>query len=291
MSQPHTDPRLDDLLYGERPEAGAPLSARHPGGASGRHPGRRVGGVVIGVIAACAVGAVVWSAVGGPFGTRTERVPLPGTVTAISVEADAASLDIGYADVPGTEVTVTDQRRGHDLDAQLREGRLVVTNKGSSGFALLGPDQAKVTIKLPKSMEGSAAVPVDLRTGAGSISLRGSFGDVRAESQAGQVRLAGSFAAVDAHSNAGRVEVAGRAERVTAETEAGRIEVSLPDSAPQSVTARSSAGGVDVDVPNGGYAITAETDAGRSSIENLVNDPNSPRRIEARSNAGSVRVH
>ncbi|MEP6461891.1 MAG: DUF4097 family beta strand repeat-containing protein [Frankiaceae bacterium] len=97
--------------------------------------------------------------------------------------------------------------------------------------------------------------------------------------------------AQDLHSSAGAVRGEDlRSTVVRADSSAGRVQLAFRTQ-PTTVSARSSAGGVQVTVPpgSGPYRVDADSSAGSTHVT-VRTDPAAPPKITARSSAGGVRV-
>lgn len=142
-------------------------------------------------------------------------------------------------------------------------------------------------------IEVPAATAVRASTGAGTLTVEATTGDVDLRTGAGQVTLTDLAGRVHAGTRAGTVQGTGLAcPELTAETNAGSIVLTFT-APPDRVEARTNAGSVEVTVPVDlatRYAVDATTSAGRAEVD-IPHDPAAARRITAHSNAGVVRVH
>ena len=112
----------------------------------------------------------------------------------------------------------------------------------------------------------------------------------RAEISAGGIEISGLTGEQDVRTSAGEVRGTGLGPgSVSASSTAGGVDLTFAAAAPD-VDAESTAGSVDVRVPIGpAYHVTAETTAGSTTVE-VPDQPGADHRITARSTAGGVRV-
>lgn len=145
------------------------------------------------------------------------------------------------------------------------------------------------------SLEVTVAVPVgtdvSVDTGAGSVESRDLDGRIRVNSALGDVVLLRHTGEVSARTSSGDVTIRTVGpEPVEALATDGDIRITA-QSPPSAVNAHTANGDVSVNVPNNvTYAVTAKSAADERSLSTVPEDPNSPRRITARSTAGIVSV-
>jgi hypothetical protein len=141
-------------------------------------------------------------------------------------------------------------------------------------------------------IEVPAATAVRAATGAGTLTVEATTGDVDLVSGAGQVTLTDLSGRVHAGTRAGTVQGTGLAcPELTVQTNAGSIVLTFT-APPDRVEARTNAGSIEVTVPVDlatRYAVDATASAGRAEVD-IPHDPAAARRITAHSNAGAVRV-
>jgi hypothetical protein len=111
------------------------------------------------------------------------------------------------------------------------------------------------------------------------------------DSNGGDISLAGVRApSLYLHSSAGDVTTTGiSASIVSATSSAGDVRVELV-APPRHVAVNSSAGDVHLTVPNLVYALKASSSGGDVFDHDVRQDPRSPRKIDATSSAGDVRI-
>lgn len=154
--------------------------------------------------------------------------------------------------------------------------------------------------------ELTGASSVDLRDGAGPITVTDASGPVRLDSSAGSIRVTKVDGTVDAQSSAGSVDVSDvtgavtmrssagsltgdnlRGTRTAARSSGGNVTLRLPVA--QDVLAESSAGGIDLTVPPGSYRVQASASAGSTNL-GFRPDPNGRYLLDLRSSAGGITV-
>lgn len=220
------------------------------------------------------------------------RYEVPGGVAGLDVRIDGADVEI----VGGDTDRITVQERlswskgQKPTPTHRREGdTLVLTYKCPDGFTI-GFNECRVGYRLQVPREMAAKV----RTDAGDIRVRGTQGDIRAQTDAGNIRISELRGGnVTATTDAGNVELDGvRADRVTADTDAGNITLRFAaDRPPSFVDADADSGNIRIWLPtSASYRITTRTDSGDPRVTDVVNDPRSTRRINARTDAGNITV-
>lgn len=226
------------------------------------------------------------------------------TLTLASLAAHASETTAEVYDVATPRVTVVSGDGDISL-APSADGRVHVTT--ITHFGLQKPlvearvDDAGLTIsstcawwtnncEVDLRIELPASYDVKVSTAGGGISARGLAGAAELSSSAGNVRVSDMAGVLRLSSSAGNVEgTAVRSPSVVARSSAGDVEV-LFASAPDDVTAHSSAGDVVIAVPPGdAYRVVARTSAGSEDVT-VAQDPAARRAITASSSAGDVEV-
>lgn len=144
------------------------------------------------------------------------------------------------------------------------------------------------------TLDVPSGVTLDIRSGAGSIDVRGVTGNARLRSGAGSVTIDDTRGDLDLESGAG--SITGRRLRsasVTASSGAGSTTLQF-NAPPERVDAEAGAGSVDIEVPrdDARYRIVVPPQGGPGggSID-VATDPDASRVIDAEAGAGVVRVH
>jgi hypothetical protein len=135
---------------------------------------------------------------------------------------------------------------------------------------------------------------VEVHSTAGDVSVAGLSGSVSVSTTAGDVSADQDTGPITLSTHAGDVRATHLGSRtVTATTHAGDVQLTFT-APPGTVTARTSAGDIDVAVPagtEGGYLVTATSNAGDEHVDSRLQSATSWRRITASSSAGDVSVH
>jgi hypothetical protein len=244
-----------------------------------------LGGVIgVGSIASAAASTLA----SGSEGTTSRSVAVAG-VDELSVDMNAGSLRVEFADVPEAELTVTGgtsadrwrlDRRGTELRVGSPDGRFWWWGGWFNGHR-----NGDAVLTLPQSLAGLDA---ELESAAGSTVAEGDFGDLSVTSGAGRVQVDGSADSVTADINAGRADLR-LADVATAELDvsAGEMNATFTGTQPQRVELSASAGSMHVTVPEGAYAVTQETSAG--SFDNRIGStPGAASTVRAEVSAGTI---
>lgn len=271
-----------------------------------RPPLRRARRWVLGVGLVLSLVAILWGVLLmiNLLGRTTETTTstLRSTSDLLTVSGSGGDIRIVGGDVPDVRVTTTvtyglgkpglrqdDGPDGVHLGVSCPWWSFVC----SSSYDIVVPRRFAVQAQ---SSGGSIEVNdvtgrLEVESSGGSITARGVAGAVRATSSGGSVRLEDVGGPVDLHSSGGSITGTGlRGAEATAESSGGGVRLQFA-TAPQRVEATSSGGSVDVQLPrvDGGYDVDADVSGGSQSI-GVPTDPDSARKIAARSSGGSVRV-
>jgi hypothetical protein len=194
---------------------------------------------------------------------------------AVRGQLDGIALDVDDADVVvvrgagrrSVGVERTDRFTfDHDAEVTRSVQRGVFRMRSRCPGTVLGTCSADFRITVPDN------VPVDVRTGSGSVRLEGYRGSAHVTTDSGDI---------DAASYCGFL--------LEARAESGDVSAEAV-CAPQQLSVRSRTGTVHVVVPPGRYEIDADTAAGRREVRGLATAAGSPFHIQALSSAGDVLV-
>lgn len=144
--------------------------------------------------------------------------------------------------------------------------------------------------------------PIDCQTDSGGVRATDIGADVRATTDSGGIHIRNVNGEVRAHADSGGIEAMEVAGRVEAATDSGGIRISQTQ--PASIHARADSGGADITLAQtGGYDITARSDSGRVTAED-VTPTGKPSRgmldgrlrgggplVDVRVDSGSVNIH
>ena len=191
---------------------------------------------------------------------------LPTTVTSLSIDGDAVTIDVTAAD-SAKAITVREQLHGR-----------ATTTKDVTGSS------ATLTAKCPSGLSFGVGCSVDYTvTMPTQVTLK-------VDGEAGDMKLIGPFANATVSTKAGRVEgtsLGAGTYEVT--TNAGEVNLKFA-SAPNSVKVKSDVGQVVLTVPGGTkYAVTTETTVAIKNID-VDQDSSSTHRIDVTTTVGAIRI-
>ena len=200
-------------------------------------------------------------------GTTTDEVSytIDQSVTALVVDARAASVAIDAGDGP---VTVTEKHRYSDAKPatarRVDGGTLQLTESGC------GKDnvrcETEFRVRIP------SATTAQITAHAGAVKVHGLAGDVHVTTEAGAVEgtgLSGDTVVVKTQAGATSLEFTEAPSTLQATTEVGAVEVHVPGAA--------------------AYAVEVDTDVGKSTVT-VRKDPASPHRIRISTQVGAVSI-
>ncbi|GLY18832.1 hypothetical protein LWF15_19365 [Kineosporia rhizophila] len=243
-------------------------------------------GAVVTVIVLASMSRVFADAAVPPESAEGEQV-LVHPVSKVVVDSNAGDAVVAVG--PAGQVTLgrsTVSSFGATPEIEQRwEGEVlrVRARCPEGGVAGIGDCSAEFVLTVP------ADVDVDLRTEAGTLSVTGVTGDVRAESSAGDIELDGLGGSIHARTQKG--SIVGRdleAARTDVEAQAGDAQLHY-HAAPRQVRAVTSAGDVSVLVPAGPYAVVARSQSQETTV-GFTPDPDAGSTITATAEAGRVEV-
>jgi DUF4097 and DUF4098 domain-containing protein YvlB len=132
-----------------------------------------------------------------------------------------------------------------------------------------------------------AGIPVSGTTSNGSIDLE-DLGDIDVSSSNGAIELSDIAGEIRARTSNGRIDGDGiGAGPIDVESSNGAIELELDR--PQNVKANTSNGRIELTVPEGSYAVTAETSLGGTDVQ-IPDDPDGEFTLDLRTSNGSIEV-
>ncbi|GAB3261117.1 DUF4097 family beta strand repeat-containing protein [Kineosporia babensis] len=243
-------------------------------------------GAVVTVIVLVSMGRVFAGAAVTPERTGDEQT-LVHTVSKVVIDSNAgdAVLTTGPAgQVTLERETVSSIGASPEVDQRWEGDVLHIQARcPEGGVAGIGDCAADFTLEVP------ADADVDLRTEAGTLSVTGITGDVKAASDAGDIELSGLGGGIHARTESGSIN--GRdlkSARTDVEAQAGDAQLQYV-AAPREVRAVTSAGDVSVLVPSGPYAVVASSQSQEATV-GFTPDPDAESTITATVQAGSVEV-
>ena len=227
-------------------------------------------GRAVAVSAVVVLGAAAVLAVGALASRHARLVSYP-----VGGELQGVSLDLGAADVQivggGARARMTVQRLeryafGHDVRTVRTVSGGVLHVVSRCPTALPHSCSVRYSVVVPDN------VPVDVRTGSGTVSFRDYRGSARISTRAGNVDVTGFCGfSLQARSDSGDVDVA----------------AGCP---PQTLSLRASSGDVHAVVPAGRYQVDATSASGRHAVRGVDARSDAPFAIQALSSSGNVVV-
>ena len=237
--------------------------------------------IVLGTI----VGAVFSTIRAAAVSTASSTVAVAG-VDALSIESNAGSLTVEYADVDEAELEVTAPFGGDRWTLERAGDTLTVASPSWEwGMGWIFGGSGRAVLVLPDSLEGLDA---DMQMAAGSLRADGDFGLVDLTVGAGELTLDGSAEDVSVDLSAGRA-VLNLADVDTADltVSAGSMDAAFSGAQPSDIRAGVSAGSLTLVVPDGAYDVTSDVSAGNFRNQ-LGSDPGADSTISVEVSAGQV---
>lgn len=238
--------------------------------------------------AVAATGSLVASSTEGSDSVLSEDA---SGIQGIDLDVDAGNMRIEFGDVDQAELAVTDSR-GPAWTLE-RDGDSLVVRSPEFEFgwwfgSWFGDDQSAV-LTLPESLRDSA-LDADLTLDAGSLDVRGDFGDLDITVNAGALDVEGAASSLTIDMSAGRADATlDGVDRADLTVAAGDLNVELTGRGPSQTTIDVSAGSLDLTVPDESYSITQDVSAG--SLDAKIDQSSDTRRmIDVSLSAGSVTI-
>ncbi|QPE04327.1 hypothetical protein IT882_14385 [Microbacterium schleiferi] len=276
------------------PPPSAPAPPAGPDSPGPESPGTRGSSTVIAVLVivlgalivfGTIIGAVFSTIRAAAVSTDSRAVAVSGVDT-LSIELNAGSLTVEYADVDEAELEVTAPFGGDRWSLERDGDTLTVSSpRWEWGMGWVFGGSGSAVLLLPDDLEGLDA---ELQMAAGSFHADGEFGAVGLSVGAGEVDLAGAAEDLTIDLSAGRATLE-LADVDTADltVSAGSMDAALTGSQPSDIRAEVSAGSLNLVVPEGSYDVTSDVSAG--NFRNSVgSDPGADSTISVNLSAGQV---
>jgi hypothetical protein len=231
------------------------------------------------------IGAVFSTIRAAAVSTDSRAVAVSGVDT-LSIELNAGSLTVEYADVDEAELEVTAPFGGDRWSLERDGDTLTVSSpRWEWGMGWVFGGSGSAVLLLPDDLEGLDA---ELQMAAGSFHADGEFGAVGLSVGAGEVDLAGAAEDLTIDLSAGRATL-DLADVDTADltVSAGSMDAALTGSQPSDIRAEVSAGSLNLVVPEGSYDVTSDVSAGNLR-NSLGSDPGADSTISVNLSAGQV---
>lgn len=196
-------------------------------------------------------------------------------ITAIEVDAEAASFTVKFADVEEAELDVQYAAvgaRGGDWVLRSDEEELVVERTGGSWIGV-GRGGDRVTLTLPNSLSESGRLTGDLSLSGGELRAEGVFSQLDVDVDAGFLKFDGDAGLLDLSLSAGRADMrVGDARSASIDTDAGQANVQLTGRTPSRVEISAEVGKVNMKLPEAEYRVEARTELGAFDNQLTVDD-------------------
>jgi Putative adhesin len=208
--------------------------------------------------------------------------------SSVTVTVPNANLSFTPSDDDQVHVTMTGRYAGQKptIEARTTGDETRITGGCPSGWNFLARCEVSVVVSLPEDLDLTAEGM------NGRLRADGLSGDLDLGTTNGRIETSRTAGRLDLHTTNGAIEVRGaRSGDVRAETTNGGIELTFAD-APDTVTARSTNGGITIRVPDDGedYFIEADTTNGDINTDAVPSDRRADREITAETTNGGVTV-
>ncbi len=201
-------------------------------------------------------------------------------ITHVNADADSATIVVKPSD---TEVITVEA----DLEYWGGEPDFDAWIDGST---------LKVDLDCHPSCDGEIVVlvpadaSVDAQTGSGNVGIRDMNGDITASTGSANVTITNALGNLNLDTGSGNIKGSGlSAENCYADTGSGNVVLSF-DEAPYDVDMETGSGNIRLSVPYGSYDVDLETGSGNTSIDGLIDDPDSPNIIRGDTGSGNISV-
>ncbi len=227
---------------------------------------------MVSLVAGCERGEIV--------DTYSFSEEITNKITNLNADIDAANL-IVEPTVDGTTTVEV------DVEYWWREAEFEVWVDGSTLYVDLEchPScKGEVVVYVP------AEVSVDADNGSGKIEISDLDGTIRAHTGSGSVVVENAIGDLDLEAGSGSVK--GRnlgASVAKADAGSGSIELTFIET-PAEVRAEAGSGSVKLNVPAGSYNLDLHVGSGKTSTENIIDDPHARNSIRASAGSGNVSV-
>lgn len=201
--------------------------------------------------------------------------------TKVVVSVDAGSVVIAPSAADTVEVRRNESYLG-------RRPRVTEDVEGGTLRLQAHCQLALAACTIDYSLKVPQGLPVSVVTKAGAVKAGGLSGRLDLNSSAGNIDLSQLSGSVKAHSQAGAISGTGiSSASFDGSTDAGAIGIGF-SKAPRSLHLTTNAGNIDLRVPDEGYRLT--TSAPATASVGIKTDPAAPRKIDARTAAGSIHI-
>ena len=246
-----------------------------------------VAGLGATLLLASLAGLASWGSVtGGLWGSVEQNHVYPAGISTITFEGGSGDVEI-RADATSDEVRVTRKHNWGPGSAQPTpdeqvQGDTLRISENCSGF--LSWCSIDYVMHVPMSTS------IQLQNGSGDVVLSGSLGTTSASTGSGDLLVDGN-GSDDLRLEAGSGDIATSgltAKRVVGHTGSGSMDLEFA-AAPDDVALDAGSGDVSVRLPQGTYAVTAETGSGDTEV-GVATNPGAQDRLVVKTGSGDINV-
>ena len=220
--------------------------------------------------------------VGCKVSTRTEELSTSVDFSEVLVKSGPGDIAVLPSEDGDFHLVAKLYGKNANYDYEVKNDKLTV--KRRCKFAHLKPCYADFTLYLPDDMA------LDLRAGAGSISVEGWVGDVDISTSSGNVLLVDQMGFASATAASGGITVDGAsADTLSLTTDSGPVSVDIVDGF-NLLDVETASGEVAVTVPSGDYDMSLQSDSGSIITDAVNQDSGSGQEIVVVTASGNVAV-
>lgn len=247
--------------------------------------------IIIAIIGAITLAVVLVTTLFGSIsglsrGSASQTADATG-VTELKLNANAANVNIAFADVDEATLDATGQRANRWELNRSGDALSIHSSEMWWSWCWFNCAETEVTVTLPEELnDGSLNAELDLN--AGRLNATGTFDQLAIELNAGEVDMEGAARALVTEVNAGDANLRlADVETVSFEVAAGRIDSELTGTAPATTEIEVSAGQLILAMPDADYDVVSDAAAGNLN-NNLPTAPDATNRITVDVAAGDV---
>lgn len=213
-------------------------------------------------------------------------------ITSLQFDVDSGDLTVttGEKTVVTRTIHYGDELPGET--ARVEDGALVLSScevrNCSIDYEVVVPEGVTVNGSLSSGTADFAGIgEVNLQADSGDVTLRDVSGAANVTASSGTVELDGVDGAATLSVESGDVTARNVNGATQVEAHSGTIVVSL--ARPESVRARADSGNIEVTVPQGSYAVTAQTDSG-DVTNHLGGSDSGTYQIDLQADSGNITI-
>ncbi len=260
--------------------------------------------------------ALVMLTIGCVSKNYNETKEFENTITHVSADIDSASIHVRptnsgttsvevvleyWGRAPDFEASVDDTTLRVELDCNPScDGKIVLlVPEGISLYGDIGSGNMLVENIdgdiTASSRSGNIQVEntvgnLELETESGNVLVENIDGDITASSRSGNIQVENTVGNLDLETGSG--DVTGHSlssVSCLADSSSGTVNLSF-DEIPSDVNMETGSGNIKLTVPYGSYDVDWDTESGNTSIEGLIEDPDSPNSIRTDTGSGNVTI-